>query len=151
MIRQILYANTKPAELPSSANRYAGGREILSEFRLLSSLHVCTGLVTWPLHMPTVLGLAGGYGCPKPSLVAAVHTCSLMAAAMTANPGTVLALPVHLLPRLSIPLTVPLGVGIAHGSELDELLSASSAELQVPMVCPTLAETLLRTELGKVG
>lgn len=74
-----------------------------------------------------------------------------MAAAMTANPGTVLALPVHLLPRLSIPLTVPLGVGIAHGSELDELLSASSAELQVPMVCPTLAETLLRTELGKVG
>ena len=142
MIRQILYPNTKPVELPSSANRYAGGREMLSKFRLFSSfprlpwLSLSAGLFTWPLHMPTVLGLAGVYGCPKPSLVAAVHTRSLMAAAVTANPGTVLVLPAHLLPRLSLPLTVPLGVGITHGSKLNELLQLHQQSCWSPWCVP---------------
>ena len=46
-----------------------------SKFRLFSSssslpwLLLSAGLFTLPLHLPTVLGLAGVYGYPEPSLV----------------------------------------------------------------------------------
>lgn len=156
MIRQILYSNTQPVELPSSANRYAGGREMLSKFRLFSSfssfpwLSLSAGLFTWPLYMPTVSGLAGGYGCPQPSLTSAVHTCSLRATSMIADSDTVLVLPAHFVAKIVYSTDSDSGCGHHPLLKLNELLLTSSAELLVSMMYPTLAETPLRTELGKV-